>query len=648
MTVSSSSVDAVRSRLAVAAAASLLFAATLAWRFLTFTGFSNDHYGHLALAQQLLLGDRPVRDFFDPGWPLTYLVSAAAWLAAGDSMATEWAITAAGFAAAAAFTVVAAHRLSGSLGIAVLVATLEVLIYPRTYAYPKLLPYALGAWAMLAMAGNPSRRRVLLMGAMIAVAFLLRHDHGLYIGVAAAICVAVASRAEGWRVAGRRVATLTGAAAASLLPWILFVALSGGLVGYFQTATEFAAAEANASNLRAWPRLSLVPGQPLLGLDRPNRPLAQIEWTSDTSDATRQALEQRYRIEYVREGDGTRFYYMYDPSDATVGALGDDPHVAGSAGLGRVRRPAWRELAAYLSPLRLAPALHSGANADAWLFWLFWTLPAVCGIIAARRLFLARERWPGESAVVVAVAVLAVVVNAGFLRDILRTRLPDAIVPVALLAAWALGLCWTGRWRRRSVQVLVQLGTVAILTVSVAAISDVAGLPERMATTGVGEGLEGVRARGVEVSRLLALPHRQDVAPPSRVSAALMPFFAYLDRCTSRSDRIIVTGEFPDVVVLAGRGFAGDGVVFGAWYSSRTHQDRSIDLLRMRSAPLAIHIDSNPQFRTQFGLVQAYLEREYELMTTIPTQGAGTIPILVQRNRIPVRTDPDTGWPCFQ
>ena len=47
----------------VVAVALGLFAATLAWRFLTFTGFSNDHYAHLALAQQMLLGDRPVRDF---------------------------------------------------------------------------------------------------------------------------------------------------------------------------------------------------------------------------------------------------------------------------------------------------------------------------------------------------------------------------------------------------------------------------------------------------------------------------------------------------------------------------------------------------------------------------------------------------------
>ena len=36
-----------------------VFVATVVWRFLTFTGFTNDHYAHLALAQQMLLGEPP-------------------------------------------------------------------------------------------------------------------------------------------------------------------------------------------------------------------------------------------------------------------------------------------------------------------------------------------------------------------------------------------------------------------------------------------------------------------------------------------------------------------------------------------------------------------------------------------------------------
>ena len=123
----------------VAAASIGVFIATFVWRFLTFTGFSNDHYAHLALAQQILLGERPIRDFSDPGWPLTYVISAAAWYLMGDTMAIEWAIVTTGFAVGAAFTVVAAHRLSGSLTAAIFLAALELVIFPRTYSYPKML-----------------------------------------------------------------------------------------------------------------------------------------------------------------------------------------------------------------------------------------------------------------------------------------------------------------------------------------------------------------------------------------------------------------------------------------------------------------------------------------------------------------------------
>ena len=218
----------VRSRWPIVVGAVLLFAASLAWRFLTFNGFSNDHYGHLALAQQMLLGDRPVRDFFDPGWPLTYLLSAVAWFVAGSAMGTEWALTAVAFAIGAVCTVGAAYRLSVSLPIAVLVTVIEILIYPRSYSYPKVLAYAVGACAMLAVAARPSPRRILSMAAVVAVAFLFRHDYGLYIGVASAVCVALASRAEGWRMAVRRVTALTASVAVMLLPWLLFVMLNGG------------------------------------------------------------------------------------------------------------------------------------------------------------------------------------------------------------------------------------------------------------------------------------------------------------------------------------------------------------------------------------------------------------------------------------
>jgi hypothetical protein len=624
-----------------------LVAMALAWRFLTFTGFSNDHYAHYALAQQVLLGERPIRDFSDPGWPLTYLISAAAWQLAGDQMVVEWTVVASAMAAAAGFTFLAAYRLSASLWIAIVVTLLELAIYPRTYAYPKVLVYALGSWLMIRLAAGSSSRRIVPIAAMIAVSFLLRHDHGLYFAVAAVTWVALTSRGDGWSTVTRRVATLTAATAAMLLPWIVFVALNGGLNAYFERAIEYAAAEANASNLRRWPRLTLLPGQPLLGLARPDRPLVQVVWRPGLADADRLALERQYSLDYVRETAEARWYDVRDRSEANLRALSREPHTVETAGLGRVQRPIWREALAYLSPLRVAPALHAPANAEFWLFWLFWSLPAGCAALLLPRLLRRDEAWPGELAVVGGLCAMAPLVNAGFLRDALRTRLPDAVVPALLLGAWVLGLCWGSRWRSVAGQRTAQAIAIAALIVSVVSVRQIGEWPERIELTGIADGLEGVTARAAKVSMLLRLPHRQDVSTPSSVSRALLPFFMYLDRCTTRQDRIIVTGEFPDVVVLAGRAFASDGVVLGAWYSSAAHQDQTIERMRRRPPLFAIYVDADA-FRRRFPLVETFLQQRYRPMTEVAAlDGSGSVPILVDREHPAQKTDRQTGWPCF-
>jgi hypothetical protein len=625
-----------------------MFALTLVWRFLTFTGFSNDHYAHLALAQQTLLGDRPIRDFSDPGWPLTYLVSAAASLAAGDAMVTEWTIVALALAAAAACTVIAAYRLSGSIAIAIVVALLEILIYPRTYSYPKLLTYVVAACALLAVAAKPSWRRIAGTATVIALAFLFRHDHGLYIGVPSAVCVALASWPDGLAAALRRAAVLTTLTALFLLPWTLFVSMNGGLFAYFDRALEYARAEANASVLKSWPTPTFVEGQPLFGLAPARRPLAQIIWTADTPAAGREALERRYGLEFVRQAEDGPLYYVHDPSAETMRALAEDPHVAGTSGLGRAQRPAWRELLAQLSPLRLAPALHTPVNADAWLFWLFWTLPVLATLVLAMRLVAGTARSPGETAAVAALILMALFVNAGFLRDILRTRFSDAIVPAVLLGSWLLGLVWLQPWRRRALQAATRAITILVLFLTLVTAGYVAELPERVERTAVLAGWDAVRTRATHVAGVLRGPHRQTAMPPSRYAEALMPFFSYVDRCSSPHDRLVVIGEFPDLVVLARRRFASDGAVFGAWYSSAVHQDDTVARLASKPALFALQIDEDENFRSRFPLIAAHFDRELRPMTTIDVPGAGRVLIRVEARRSPVGVDSDTGWPCFR
>ena len=84
------------------------------------------------------------------------------------------------FALAAVFTLFAARRLTGSWWIALLVVALEVVIFPRTYSYPKVLAYAVGFLAMWRYVEQP--KRVVELAVAVALAFGLRHDHGIYLG----------------------------------------------------------------------------------------------------------------------------------------------------------------------------------------------------------------------------------------------------------------------------------------------------------------------------------------------------------------------------------------------------------------------------------------------------------------------------------
>jgi hypothetical protein len=241
--------------------------------------------------------------------------------------------------------------------------------------------------------------------------------------------------------------------------------------------------------------------------------------------------------------------------------------------------------------------------------------------------------------------VVAVLVNAGFLRESLEVRVSDAIVPAVLLGAWVTGRCRGEAWRHHFAQRVAQVAAVAGILVSAGAAAQVAGFMGQYEDSGISDGVAGVRAHAAEVSQSLHRTHRQDV--PSRPSLALRPFFDFIDRCTSRADRLIVTGEFPDILVLAGRKFAGDGVVFGSWYASVRHQDRTVARLRADPALFVLHTGDSDTFRERYPQVEAYIAPNYRPMAEVPVDEGGTIQILVLRSRPAVGVDMPTTWPCF-
>src|SRR5688572_20628302 len=148
----------------------LLFLLTAAFRFLALAnGFQNDHFLHLASAQQMSYGEWPTRDFVDPGQPLMIVYSAIAQAMLGRTLFAEAVFVSAAFAAAAALTFAAVRRMTASTWLALLAAVLEVAVFPRTYGYPKMLVYAFGLWCFARYVATPLRARLALVAVSVVV-----------------------------------------------------------------------------------------------------------------------------------------------------------------------------------------------------------------------------------------------------------------------------------------------------------------------------------------------------------------------------------------------------------------------------------------------------------------------------------------------
>jgi len=525
---------------------------TAAWRFLTFTGFNNDHYIYLAGAQQIVLGEWPIRDFVDPGWPLMYGVSAVARLLFGRELWVELLVVASAFAIGAGFTLTAAARLSGSTALALMVTLLEIGLNPRSFGYPKLLLYAIAGWAFVAATRQMTPRRVVLLAALTLVSFLFRHDHGLYIGAGAFVAVVLGSAREGSQLTLRRAAVFAAAGLLFVLPWVIFVQYQVGLIEYLKPALEFSRAEAEGTVLRSLPKLDFSGGAVA----------AQVNW-------------------------------------------------------------------------------------EAWLFYLFYAMPLVSLWLAWRRARGGREQWAGESAGIAAIAVLTVAMNVGFIRTPLAARLPDAAAPAAILGAWLIGVAFDVRATTMRRAALTVAAVVFVLTAkAVSVVGDVSGELNR---AGVLNRAGAMSERIDDLSRRLRKTMPQGSHVPSRNSEALLPFYAYVERCTSIRDRLVMTGLSPDVFVLANRGFAGGQMAYRpAFYASEKDQRKAITRMQSQSVPLVIvSLEEEAGFRGALPLVAAYVDTHYEPLAQIPVPDTRGLQIYVERGRAAGSRDATTGWPCF-
>jgi hypothetical protein len=525
----------------VAAAACLAGLVSTIFRYLALVGFPNDEHEYLAGAQQMLLaGEWPTRDFFDPGRPLMYCLSAAAQLVFGQTLLAEAVLTAVAFGVGAAFVLVATHRLSGSLLPAIVATILSIAIFPRPYGYPKILLYAAAPVLMWAWVKAPSLARLMAMSAFVAVAFLIRHDHGVFIGAAVAATILLSPAAHA-RERLTRLAIFVGVLLLLLAPYLIYLETYGGFLKYTRAAIAYSTREADRTRLH----------------------LTQLNWGYETA-----------------------------------------------------------------------------------LFYGFHLLPVVvlaCGL----RGWLRHRRV--DAPIVVPVAGLAILVNVSFLRDPLSNRLPDAIVPAVLCAAWLAG------WARGLAMPRHRRAALAVLSVctllSVPPVFAIGNLSEHLNRTDLGRGITflptALRQRTTELQERFARRHL-----PSGLILGLGPFFEYLDRCTTIEHRLFVPGYAPDIYVYARRLFAGGHGQFIQGYQISDSVQRDIISRLDRQFVLFVLMlsDQERAWRSESALVDGFVRERFEPMADVHADGDRVVRVLVRTGADGLRrgTDPRTGWPCYR
>jgi hypothetical protein len=170
----------------------------------------------------------------------------------GHTLFAEGVVVALAFALAAVLTAAAVRELTGSRLLALLAAVLEVAIVTRTYGYPKILVYAAAFLLLQRYVTRPTMARLFALAASIAIAFLFRHDHGIYLGIGGVLAAWLAADPDRGISGARRAATLIGMIALLTAPYVIYVQVVDGLWSYLQTGLEFRDGEL-ARQPHVWP-----------------------------------------------------------------------------------------------------------------------------------------------------------------------------------------------------------------------------------------------------------------------------------------------------------------------------------------------------------------------------------------------------------
>jgi len=275
------------------------------------------------------------------------------------------------------------------------------------------------------------------------------------------------------------------------------------------------------------------------------------------------------------------------------------------------------------------------------LVYMLYLLPLIAiGILLARG---TRRDWPAVAGRIAPVAVVALLVDFSFIRDPLNTRLADAIVPAVILGAWLISRAFSASSRR---EFTVPLALAFTLLMG-ASVVTVGFTHEEINRAGLLGRARDIPSRFAErTTDLRARFTDYQLTPAAR---RLLPFFSYVDRCTSADDRLLVGGFMVELPFYAQRLFAAGQEYFGSYFGSAANQRFAFDRLQRQRVPFVIvPSDSQAEFDQGFPLVAGYVRARYAPLTDVRMDDEQTIHILVNREMPAAGRDAETGWPCFR
>jgi hypothetical protein len=617
---------------------------------------TNDDFQHLVLAQQLRAGDWPIRDFYDTGLGLMYVLSAALQSLVGEALAAEAIIVAVAMAVTTYLVFRLVLNLTHSTTAAALAALVLVVAGPRGYSYPKFIVYAVASTLWWAYVHTPNRARALALGAWTAIAFYWRADHGVYVAIGSALAFL---SAHGLRPMAVRRSFESGALALALIVPFLIYSVAVGGTGYVRSGFVLANAQHTQLDSHTWPKWPIREAGDVFRREDESEyaPVVGLRWSESSSPDARQALLAQYGLQVLSTEGRSVQVRLSRSSLERLRSLVNEPIVEDTAGIergsGTVAQDSWSSLSRQRFEhtwlrFRVLAGVDEQERAGEAVGALFYLMPV---LLLGSLVLLPRTSLPEATprGALAAFAIFAIVTDIGLMRSPYYVRAVDGAVLSAILfgicVAALLSLTSGGSLLRRAALVVVVAAFTLVMVKSVAVAGEFGNRVSLLA---------GEWRSSSQVGRAWLTVWRDLLADPpisqwdGRGPSVSIQLARYVRACVPQSDRLLVLWFAPEIYYYSDRLMAGRHLVFVQGYQELgVEQQLALAKVERYAPPIALANGALDGFTHDvYPRVVDYVRREYDVVGSLENDGE-RYTVLGRRDRRATSWYGESKWPCY-